>query len=364
MSKPVHLFMASTPLHILLSTAIANRCGDQITAHLFIIDQQSTNENPYKHILAHWSQNPFASIHQFQGGARGRAKLKLRKTIFNEIENWTQDHQPDFIYVGNDRRIEFQYAMHAASKFKHVQGCYMDEGTYTYVGRKASSGFSDKIVDSTVKKITYGSWWKHPPTIGGSDWITSCFVAFPELVHPLLLHKQLEEIDQSYFNNDAMRSFSQAVTSFFELDENKFNQLTCLITLPHESVMDKIPGYRNNILAVIESLDNQARQRRQLIGIKYHPRNSSPDIFSLDQFKSCWIVPDGAAYETFLPLLPESTVVIGDMSSTLLSTKWLRPDLTAIAIENRQSPLFADFEPLFNKLNIKISPNDQLGSCL
>lgn len=361
MTKPVHLFMASTPLHILLSTAIASRLGKQITAHLFIIDQKSIAGHPYKSILEQWPQNPFYSIRLFQGGAKGREKLRLRKLIFNEIEGWTSQHKPDVIYVGNDRRIEFQYAMHAASKLKDVRGCYLDEGTYTYVGRKASSGFSDKFVDSTVKKLAYGTWWKHPPTIGGSAWITTCFVAFPHLVHPLLTGKNLEEIDQSYFNNEKMRSFCQAVTRFFQLDEQRLKELFCLITLPHESVMDKIPGYRTNILTLIQSLDQTADG---LIGIKYHPRNSSPDIFNLDQFSSCWLVPDGAAYETFLPLLPESTVVIGDMSSTLLSTKWLRPDLTAIAIENRQSPLFADFEPLFNRLNIRISPNDQLGSCL
>jgi len=364
MTKTTHLFMASTPLHILVSTAIALRQGQKITPHLFIIDQKSKDDHPYKQILESWSQNPFASIKLFLGGAKGRQKLRLRKTIFSEIDDWTREYLPDYIYVGNDRRIEFQYAMHAVSKHKQVHGCYMDEGTFTYVGRKASSSFSDKVVDNTVKKIAYGSWWKNPPTIGGSDWITHCYVAHPTLVHPLLAHKNLQEIDESYFNNDKMRSFSQAVTRFFDLDTDKLKQLFCLITLPHESVMDKIPGYRSNILRLIESLLAKADEQHRLIGIKYHPRNSSADIFNLDKFDSCWILPDGAAYETFLPLLPESCIVIGDMSSTLLSTRWLRPGLTAIAIENRQSPLFADFEPLFNELQIRIVPNEELSDCL
>jgi hypothetical protein len=351
------IYLVSTPLHFLIASSIALRQRERQRAHLVFIDQQNLTAHPYLECESRWSDSPFVSRYIFPGRQkRVTDKIRTRKAIFRQLAQLAKELAPEEIYVGNDRRIEFQYAMHEAARYKSVTGIYMDEGTFTYVGRQDSGSFSDRVIDNTLKKLTYGFWWTNPPTVGASSWISEAYVAFPELVHPLLRGKRLHPLTSDYFMVDEFKQLARIIVEHFKVDPERLAQLDVLLTLPHESVMEKVPGYAERMRHLVTTLS----ARDKTIGVKYHPRNHDPDALRLGNYSGVWLIPDGAAYETFLPLLG-SCLVVGDMSTTLLTTRWLRSDLRAVAVRNAESIYFEQFQTLFQRLGIDVLSPDEVS---
>ena len=354
---PQQLFMASTPLHILNSVALASQVPDSSSC-LWLIDQPSVEENPYFNLIKDWRDSPFSEVRISQGHIKGtKAKLANRKRIFAEIDQWVNQYGPEQLFTGNDRRIEFQYAMHCAtSRRDTVQGIYMDEGTFTYVGRKASASFSDSIVDNWLKKLTYGFWWKNPATIGASEWITDAYAAFPDLVHPLLAQKKLHPLQPAHADNPTVRSFCSLLVKHFGAAPQTLSDLNAVLTLPHESIITKLDGYRDAMDSVMSELLNDGRK----IGVKYHPRNTNPDILQAEKRTGAYVIPHRIPFEAILPLLPSDATIIGDLSSTLINGRWLRPDTNIVSIRNSAAPLADEFEQFFSEIGVTTVNVDQI----
>lgn len=357
----IALYLCSTPLHCLNAVAIASTQA-QGDAHLWLIDQPNIIDNAYFTVLSNWQQSPFSSVRISQGHIKSTGKkLAQRKQTFLALKTWIEQHKPTVIYTGNDRRIEFQYAMHCATHIGlNPIGIYMDEGTFTYVGRSASSSFSDRIVDNYLKKITYGFWWKNPPTIGGSDWITHAYVAFPELVHPLLQSKTLIPLQPLYHNNATLQSFSTELAHFFNAPIDVLTTLDCVLTLPHESIIADIPGYLDAMKTVVAKL----QERGLHTGIKYHPRNSNPDILDAKTLPGVELLPHQIPFEALLPLLPKNVIIIGDVSSTLINSRWLKPEARLISIANPKVALYDEFCDFFSAIDVSSCQIDQLTEAL
>ena len=353
----VSVYLASTPLHILNSIAIAGKTSGN--HHLVIIDQPNVEENIYFTLLNSWVESPFSSMHIFQGRIKSaKAKLKHRKSLFRSLEQLVKQWQPNQILTGNDRRIEFQFMMHTCHELGlNTQGSYMDEGTFTYVGRQASSSIGDKLVDNLIKKITYGNWWSNPPTIGGSHWITHVYAAYPDLVVELLKEKELVDLTSFHRSNDYVDSFSEHFLQHFQFDHSSLTNIDLLITTPHESLIEKIPGYRQQLLSCID----QAVQQGQSIAIKYHPRNIDSDTLSLNDNSDVRIIPSEIPFELICPLMNE-VILVGDLSSTLINASWLTPEIQVLAIQVGFGNL--GFDRLFSQLNIPVIEPSKLGDTL
>lgn len=322
------VYFASTILHLYAASVIAAERPDE-QAHLIFIDQPEDVEFPLFDIVQKWQQSPFASVQLFHGRFKGLVnKLKQRKQLFAQLESVIRDLRPKNIFVGNDRRIEFQFSMHIATSIGcQPTGHYMDEGTYTYLGREASSQIGDVLIDNLAKKLSYGFWWKNPPTIGGSEWINTVHAAFPEHIHPLLKHQKCIPLNAAGFSSPAIQELSRLQMDYYGFDHSNLTHLDALFTLPHESLFEKDPGYKKRVLAVIEQLTTSGKR----VAAKYHPRNSSPDALGLSE-ASVTLLPARIGFEALLPHLQESCEIWGDISSTLLIAKWLRRELVVNSI--------------------------------
>lgn len=342
------VYFASTILHLYAAISIALGRKNE-TAHLFFIDQAEDKEYPLYSIVKNWELSPFSTVKLLPGRFKGSLnKLKKRKKLFENIKSSITDLKPSNIFVGNDRRIEFQFSMHITETLSlNTKGHYMDEGTFTYVGRKASSSFSDAIVDNWLKKLSYGLWWKNPLTVGESAWISTVHVAFPDLIDQRLRKKVIKQLDSSSFTSTAMMQLSTNILDFYVFDNAKLSHLDALFTLPHESLFANNTNYRDQILAQIKDLKDQGLQ----VAAKYHPRNSNPDTLNLVA-AGVELIPAGISFEAILPLLPKKTHIVGDLSSTLLIARWLRPELEVTSVYTGESNL--DFNALFRALNINI----------
>ncbi len=342
------VYFASTILHLYAAASIAAE-REYETAHLIFIDQPEDQEFPLYSLVQQWDSSPFSSVKLLPGRFKGIInKLKKRKQLFNSLENIISDLKPNNIFVGNDRRIEFQFSMHIAKSLDlNTQGHYMDEGTFTYVGRKASSSFSDAIIDNWLKKLSYGLWWKNPLTVGESAWINIVHVAFPGLIDQRLKKKIIEPLNHNAFTSGAMMELSTNILDFYMFDSNKLSDLDALFTLPHESLFTNHSGYRTQILNQIKDLKDQGLN----VAAKYHPRNSDPDALSLLD-AGVELIPAGISFEAILPLLPAKTHIIGDLSSTLLIARWLRPELEVTSIYTGDGN--SEFNKLFSALEITL----------
>jgi len=343
--------MVSTPLHLLVSLAIIGEEGLD-NPHLIFIDQVEGRDNPYLSLLAKWPENPFKTQHVFYRPEKKlSSKRKTRKATFDDLAGLMRAIAPEHIYVGNDRRIEFQWCMHCMQvQGSAAKGYYLDEGTFTYVGRKASDSFSDRVIDNALKKISYGLWWKHPPTVGGSEWIHTVYASFPDLVHEKLKHKTLKTLSLAYWQTPLLLNFCSALLAELAA-QLSFSDLDVVVTLPHESIIAQNPAYKSALVQLLESESEKGLS----IGVKYHPRDAAKDALGVAKLSGVRLLPAAIPFEAMLTVLKADTKVLGDFSSTLISARLLRPDLPVQAVVANSNNVSTAFLNLYQQLNIQVT---------
>ena len=71
--------------------------------------------------------------------------------------------------------------------------------------------------------------------------------------------------------------------------------------------------------------------------IKYHPRERRPGYLGLEEDERLYVIPPMVVFELLVLLLGEpAPLIVGDLSSALVSTRWLRPDVPVVAISHEQ----------------------------
>lgn len=344
-SENTSVYFVSTLLHLFVATSLAQSKPNERSILVYIDQPEGIEPLAFK-LTRRWSASPFAEHILFYGRFRGGLnKLKKRKALFRKIDALIRQEKPQHLFVGNDRRIEFQYAMHVAQTLRlNPVGHYMDEGTFTYVGRQASSQFGDVVVDNLLKKLSYGWWWKNPATVGASDWISEIHVAFPEQIDRRLKTKQISELAPESFQCPALIELSEMMLADVAVSPDTIGDLDVLLTLPHESLFQNDPAYAEKILTIVGGLEGN-------VAVKYHPRNSAEDALQLGS-QGVTLLPSRVSFEAILPHLKSSATVIGDVSSTLLLARWLRPEVEVISYRNGNEN--KAFERLFESLQVQI----------
>lgn len=343
------LYLPSTPFNVLVSAAMANARRENDCSHLWLIDQSQTTNNPYYQALMKWPNSPFEKIMVFSGEAKGWAKFIERQDNFKEIEQGLNQFKPDVIAVGSDRRIEFQYAMHWLKKQSFlVEGWYLDDGLYSYVGRP--SNLLKDGVNSWLKKIVYGLWWKEPKTVGASGWIDKTWLFRPKQAVVELLHKNNQRVEPEWFTNSNMQQLSQLVFEEVGFSYEFLSKVDYVVIVPHPNNQLKIQCYENRIKSLVSKLSAQG----QKIAVKYHPRQIGEDDLDFLQDSNVSLISATLAFEFILPLLSPGATVIGDVCTALLTTKWLREDLCSIAVLNADDPFQKRFIPMFSSAGVTL----------
>lgn len=350
-------YLTSTPLHLFLSAAIASQRQDKKNILIFI-DQAETESNFYFKQVKQWQSSPFQDVYIFPGRIKGfLEKRRSRLETFNALDTLISKYQPSQIYTGNDRRIEFQYSMQKSIEYGGAAGNYIDEGTFTYLGRPPSLGMQDMLIDSFIKKLVYGFWWQNPPTIGGSSWISNVYAAFPSLVHPFLKKKNLIELSSKWLQSDSLNSFSSQLLATKDIQADSIQSIDILIALPHESIIAQNDRYKDSLISLIAQLKHQGKN----VAVKYHPRDIKPDALGLKQI-GCQLIPKQVNFEALLLIFPKNRTVIGDFSSVLLNARWLRPDLRVIAALEDKSAVSKHLYNLYTSLKIEMVDVEKLNS--
>jgi len=348
------LFLVSTPLHLYNAITVA-LMNPEWESHLFYIDQPQVPHHLYYEALQQWETCPFNSIALFKTRLKGSlAKLKARHEAFRELRIRTASIMPSRIYVGNDRRIEFAYTLHIAKRFQpSVIGGYLDDGVYTYITQK-SKWHQDTFIDIGLKKLIYGLWYFRPSIVGGSDAVQEAYITLPEYANPILKTKQCIPLKTSVLTSPQLSEFSQALLEPFDLDIDALKKLSFIITLPHESLFERSPHFKEAIIETVK----EACVKGASLGVKYHPRQEHPDPLNLRQYGKITLLPGALAFEALLPLL-HHPIIIGDVSTALLTARWLRPDLRVLSLQVDNDARQVAMMGLFNHCGITlIQPKD------
>lgn len=348
-------FFISSPLHFCLAANIALQNRTHRNVALIMTRDRLAGDAYVSAIMKH--PQIFESVISLSRTADGEGGLdkKERQQLLRELFSKTHDMR---VFTGNDRRYEFQYAMYIATRSNsHVEGVYLDDGAVTYVGHKSLDKLQHRYVDPLAKKLFRGWWWKNSLTTGASAWIDSAYVAFPEEVHPLLKRKQLNKIDAGLFKSCEFTSLASELIADSELLKKHFANIRVVLTLPVESAfLDKRDVYSEvyrNLLGFFKNSE---------VAVKAHPRSKNLELLE-ELFPGALLLDRRVGMEFLLPLLDDECLVIGDISTALLTSKWLRPDLSALALEVFGTVPEA-LMSLYDKLDIEIISPEDLSSFL
>ncbi|HIQ40094.1 MAG TPA: hypothetical protein EYH46_02855 [Sulfurivirga caldicuralii] len=341
------LYLPSTPLNLLLSAAHA--LAHPAAARLLYLDQK--RPSPYLSALRQWAESPFAQVAEQVVPAGVLARWRVRQATFRQLDAWWQACPWARVAVGSDRRVEFQYAV---SRKRGIQGDYLDDGLYSYMGRPWRP-IKDRL-DGVLKRLVYGRWWQTPPTIGASQWIADAWLFAPEQAVAPLRQKQVHKIEPEWFQRPEMLALGAQVLAQFQVDVDSLSRCDRLLLLTHPNNAGKIPGYERRVAELLQ------RWHRLHVAAKYHPRTEG-DPFNVQAQGVSTLLPATLAFEFVLPFLPPGMTVVADVSTTLLTARWLRPDLRLIALLDGASPLERRVLPVMQAMGIETMTSKEMAQC-
>jgi hypothetical protein len=296
-------------------------------------------------LLERWRDNPFEAIRLLPGrqteherGARHdrrgvsgllhrvRVKRALRRETLATLARIDADFRPDAVWVGNDRKVETQYALHLASARTGTRaGHYLDDGLHTYLGRARVRPWARRK-DWLVKRLTYGAWWHNTSQSGTTPWIGTQWLAFPGEGRDQDPARSREPLRPEWFANRPFLRLAALAARDFGVDRAGLRECAAVLVLPHSHTLHANPALVEALRGVVAGA--AARGRRA--AVKHHPREREPDPVGLLACAGSLALPGTIPMELLLPFLAPGATLAGEASTALLAARWLRPDLRVV----------------------------------
>ena len=333
------LYLASTPMIALLAAGAALQHGGR--ARLVVIEDFDLAPRLIE-VLQRWRDCPFETIHRLPGrytehqrGAgddrhqvgnfvhRLRVKRELRQRTLEVLRSIDRDFLPDSVWVGNDRKVETQYALHLASeRLRARAGRYLDDGLYSYLGDVRQRPLVRRI-DWLVKRLMYGAWWHRADQAGTSPWIAEAWLAFPGDARDRDPARSRRRLPPTWFRHRSFLRLSALLAREFAVDRAALRACAMVLVLPHSNQLRADPVLAGGLAELVAA----ATARGDTVAVKYHPREVTADPARLLDNARVIGLPTLAPMEMLLPLLPPGALLAGEGSTALLAAHWLRPDL-------------------------------------
>lgn len=331
------LYLASTPLTVLLAAAVARA---QAAPSTLVLIEDFADAPRWQRLLQAWRDNPFAGIEIVAGRAtearvgaglagrsplarwrRARAARGLRHTALARLAALDAQLRPARVYVGNDRRPETQYALELAARRQGRCGAYLDDGLFTYLGDAHQRPFARRWIDAPLKRLAWGRWWRSAEQAGTTHWIVESWLAWPPLARDRDPARVRHALPRAWCLDRAMARLARGAAREF-LGSGARPRHRLLLALPHTRVLgDAAPRLRELVAALAA--------RGTACAVKYHPREAAPDPAGL-RAAGATLLPAGIALELLAARMPRGAIVAGEASTALAAARWLRPDLRVL----------------------------------
>ncbi len=294
----------------------------------------------------------------YKSNKGGIKKWQHRRTIFQQIDSYLIQYKPKKILVGNDRRMEFQYIVSHLNN--SVEVTYVDEGTATYVnsfGVNKIKEYIDRVFDAKLKKLVYGTWYSHTSMVGGSRWIDNSIVCFPDLANRGIKKKAIKLFEQSWFRHKNIKEFLYFYAERLDLDVLNIASIQTVFILPHPMFL----GASDFDRAAYKCKMQDVIKKGNIVGVKYHPRQCGDPLSLLGM--GLIEIPRELPLELFLPLMTIKEAW-GDVSSAVMSVKWLCPDANVYAEMHGDLKELNFFKGLFAEIGVQIIDLENSGGLI
>lgn len=347
MPSRTNYYFASSPRHLMLFAGLALEAPADEENHLFFIEHiPARGVQGYLAMLEAWPGSPFAQCRVLEGdwrpalatgasGDRRRAKNRLKKSFRRNnrqvIERALDSSPPDSIFVGIDNYYEVQLALHLASQRNpDLRRVYVEDGCSAYEMSYRNLHIRD-LPKEWFKTLRFGLWWKPCTLAGTSGWVDEAYVAYPELVLDQLKALELHELPRAVYHGDDFLDLARIMGREFGVDVGRLAELDVLIAVTNTKWGSSLPNYVSTLVRLCEALLSAGKK----VGIKLHPREQEPDPLGLGEREGLYLVPQQAMFEMLVVLVESSELtIIGDASSAMIGARWLRPDVTTIALRH------------------------------
>jgi hypothetical protein len=333
------LYLASTPMIALLAAAVARQ---RPGPHRLVLIEDFAQADRFAALLQRWRDCPFDAIERLPGrytehqrGSgdhprglaqawhRARVKRELRRGTLARLAALDAGFAPAQVWVGNDRKVETQYALHlACRRTGSMVGHYLDDGLYTYLGDVRNRPLVRRL-DRLVKRMSYGRWWHYADQSGTSPWIGTAWLAFPELARDQSPRRVRRALDPAWLQTRAFARLGLLAAREFGLDRHRLTGARLVLVLPHSNQF----ALNGGLVEGLRALVGHAADRGLPVALKYHPRERESDPGGLRREGTTIELPPLLPMELLLMLLAPGTVLVGEGSTALLAGHWLRPDL-------------------------------------
>jgi hypothetical protein len=368
-----NLFLANTPLIVLEAAAAARAQGRR--AQLVLLEDFDL-AGRLAALLRRWRDNPFEDIVRLPGrheehrrgpGAqRGPGALLRRIAVKRDIRHDTfavlreldAHFQPDAVWVGNDKKVETQYALHLASRRTGARaGRYLDDGLHTYLGRYRERPLVRRV-DELVKRIGYGRWFRWVPQIGTSPWIDEAWLAFPDEAVDQDPARLRRELPRAWFAGRDFRRLAVLAAREFGVDREALRGCSAIVLLPHSKLL------RGNeaLLLTLRRMMASAEACGRCVALKYHPREREDDPFGLLEDGDALVLPKLLPMELMVPLLPPGALLAGEGTTAILAAHWLRPDLAVRDLGSARGDYAQRARALFQRHGIQLLDETALAA--
>jgi len=347
-----NLFIAHTPYNVLLSCGIALEQEGSIENHL-IVTRNFSGVGALLYSLKRWELSPFARIEglPITYGRNGRFKKRftIRKNI-KMIARYVCRHSFGRVYVFNDMKPEAQAALHFAKKSnRNAVGVYVEDGTAAYHSYTVEKR---PLYIVLLKKLFWGFWWDEIRIHGTSRWIDEAKAIFPHLLRPEIRSKHVTDISKHSLMElkNLIWPYEYLSRVGVTIDELN-NNADVILIVAHSKFANKHSKYKEivkDILDIITGINLR-------VAVKYHPRESMGNFLSLTNTKEIMIIPQYLPVELIYILLSEKIkCVIGDVSTSLLTAKWLLDSATIYSLASILGYTDLQLIKSFHKLGIKM----------
>jgi hypothetical protein len=223
-------------------------------------------------------------------------------------------------------------------------------------------------LEQAAGRLLFGRDWCGISVLGTSRLVARGVFVHPGLVRPELAHLPKTPIAREALFSPRMRRLAGEIARVSGADPDCVASVTAVLTATHSSIASRASDYRTQMHAMVELL----LRDHETLAVKYHPRQAEPDYLGLARDRRIVLLPRGLPLECLYVLAAagadgrnESStlrLVIGDVSTTLLSARWLVPDARVVSLGRPLGLLAPDVEALFSKLGISV-PMQFEGIC-
>ena len=312
--------MVASPFHLFVATGLAMDTGDATNDLILAIGHPSMRE--YHSQLARCEMYPFRNMVEINRDFHGASYLSKWRVIRNNIDRvrkFVELSPPESVFCGNDTFPSFQCGLSLVRAEDHNSDrVHVDDGSASYNSCSFRVG---SRIELFLKRIMFGRWLHEVGQLGTTRHIDRLLLIYPELAVRSLQVKPCRPLLPDRLQSPEMiRLYAESagadLAGCFEAAGSK------AMVFPSSSIVwgTGASRYKQGMRELCAVLHDNLTTPI----VKYHPFERSSDWCGLEGMPGVTIVPQHLPAECLF-LLGSRTIdlVVGDVSTSLLTARWL-----------------------------------------